>query len=85
MPAGASDGELVEQLEKGGVEPLQQLAGLAFGAALSRPGGENLLSRSKGFLETADAECFGKSLVAAFGQEIELVAQVFQVVVHRRC
>jgi hypothetical protein len=42
------------------------------------------LRRRKRFLETANPERVGKRLVAAFGQEIELVPQVFQVVVHRR-
>jgi hypothetical protein len=42
-----------------------------------------VLRRSQGFLETADPERFGKRHVAASNQEIELVAQVFQVVVHR--
>ena len=42
------------------------------------------MRRCEGFFEAADAERFRERLVAAFGEEIDLVAQIFQVVVDRR-
>ena len=48
--ARAGDGELVEQLEKCGIEPFQQFAGLAFGAVLSRPHVRTPFAPLRGFL-----------------------------------
>ena len=57
---------------------------LRFEGCLLRPIGEVRLRAPERFLEIADADAVLERGVAAFGEKIDLVAEVFEVVVDRR-
>lgn len=82
--ARAGDGQFVKQLEKGSIELLHQLARLALRAVFLGPEGEDLLRGGERLLQTCNADGLRKSVVAVLGQKIELVAEVFEVVVDGR-
>ena len=80
----AGDGQLVEELEEGGTQLLKEFSRPAFVGLLFRPDGEHPLRGGEGFLEAADADGFREGVVFVFGEEVELVAEVLEVVVDRR-
>ena len=73
----------VEELEERRIELLQQFAGLALVGLLLRPEGEDLLRGGEGFPEAADADGGREGVIAIFGEEVELITEVFEVVVDR--
>ena len=82
--ARAGDGQFVQQFEKRGTQFFQQVFGFALAGLFLRPDGERLLRGGERVLQAADADGILECGVLAFGEEVNLVAQVAQVVVDRR-
>ncbi len=79
----AGDGQGVEQCEEFAVKPLHERVGVV--ALLLRPAIEHALGRAEGRFQAGNAERLLEACVIASGQKEQLVPQVAQIVIHRRC
>jgi hypothetical protein len=64
-------------------ETFHQSRGHPFSPLFARPFHEGLLRDGQGVLDAVDAEALREGEIAAFGDEVDLVAQILEVVVDR--
>jgi len=82
--ARAGDGQLVQELEESRAKFFQQVFGMTFAGLLARPKRESFLRRRQRILQARNADGVLERGVLAFGQEVNLVAEIPQIVVDRR-
>ena len=83
MLAAARDGQHVEQLEVVGVHRVHEALGRALGVGELAPLVEPLLGDARHVGDRRDAVGIGEVRVVSLGDELDLVSQVEQAVVHR--
>ena len=83
MLAAARDGQHVEQLEVVGVHRVHEALGRALGVGELAPLVEPLLGDARHVGDRRDAIGIGEVRVVSLGDELDLVSQVEQAVVHR--